>query len=110
MNIDWQEIKKKYPNIKEKFDMYFDYEKLDCDYCYCDIEKFFDDNEIIILPLYYLSRNPHDESWYDDWGFEIITKNGIKIRIMNLKSRNESKLEAVKKAFEILEKKLKDKI
>jgi hypothetical protein len=91
------------------------------DISYDAIERFFDNNEIIILPKYlvYVEKNKI-ATWY----FEICNNDGTIIFISNnniqagmsyikgenvIKTRDEVKLQAIPKAFEIMENRLKEK-
>ena len=119
MNINWKEIKEKYPKGYEKLvkhlekfysDFYGEYRKISidetlhiessCDHdyrdiCYCDLEKFFDEHGIIINVFY-------DNNYFEKY-IKIDVNNYRKIYRNVLDNRNEAKLKAVKKAFEILE-------
>ena len=116
MTIDLKEIKNKYPKGFEKL-LFYHFDK---DYpdeinqeskkymidtiCYCDIEKFFDDNGIIISILYRNVISNNIDKWYfkmyDDYGND--TSEGCK-------TRSEAKEQAIYKAFKILEERLNGK-
>jgi hypothetical protein len=122
IDIDWKEIKEKYSNALEKYCKYFNiyyYEDFDtCFYeesefkhndgsclilpvrkCYCDIEKFFDDNGVIITI---------DSAYMKQYWFVIETDQKIYNHEVDCySSRQEAKEQAIKKAFEILEEQLK---
>jgi hypothetical protein len=104
MNINWEIIKEKYPKGYVKYRIYY------CGFesslltgnntiCYCDLEKFFDDNEFIIeiINWTFLKEFMFYINWYGD-SFESEKYN----------SRKECKEQAIYKAFEILENKLKE--
>jgi hypothetical protein len=113
-NKFWEEIKTKYPKAYEHFindnnifnQTLEEFDGNNCkfnfnDICYCDLEKFFDANEIIIETMNICSEKwEWDISNYDRWLAQ--SKN-------HFKTRDEAKLEAVKKAFEIMENRLKEK-
>jgi hypothetical protein len=109
MNINWQEIKEKYPkaiNILMEW-----IHKRNQDYtnkviinfkelCYCDLEKFFKDNdiEINIMKLYIDG----------EYVINIFTCDGINNDFRKYKKDDKAKEQAIYKAFEILEQQLKD--
>ncbi len=121
MNIDWKLIKEKYPKSYEKFIdcIFFKPFKIakiqsDLDYliikdnliilgaykisfCFCDLEKFFDEQGIIIL---YKHRIGHFQ-------IEIRNKNISLLWCSPLtETRQEAQEQAIYKAFEIMENKL----
>ena len=110
MNINWQEIKEKYPNAfklfvdfmgytKQKyFNGWNDWVKFNLELrCYCDLEKFFDDNGIYIE----IYINPIDKK---TWNVSI---DKYDIFLISIRSRQEAKEQAIIKGFEILEQQLK---
>jgi hypothetical protein len=102
MNIDWIRINDNYIRAYEKF--YNDIirkGKLG-DICYCDLERFFDDNGIIIFINFYYYKNKF-KFWIKYNINDMVESSEFDVRL-------NAKLEAVKKAFEILEKQLKDKL
>jgi hypothetical protein len=125
----WKEIKEKYPKGYMKFYKYrkefFDndkthgnedlgkltkpfFESIINSYCYCDLETFFDENGIIILIIYC----DYDEAKnYQRFSFDIINKqtnNLLSDKNIYYDTRPEAQLEAVKKAFEILNQQLEN--
>jgi len=123
----WQEIKEKYPkgwnlfknfirmencltklNNKLKVGVWFNDKYNYRNICYCDIEKFFDAQGIIILIIYC----DYDEAKnYQRFSFDIINKqtnNLLSDKNIYYDTHHESKLEAVKKAFEILNNQLEN--
>lgn len=123
MNIDFKMIKEKCPKAYKMFKDYYqddwcnfcgtDLSKCDCDkdsdyslrdVCYCDFEKFFDEDQGIIIIICL-----HDE--YEAFVYTIYSKKESKIIFesdfdLNWKMREEAKEQAIYKAFKILEKKL----
>lgn len=112
MNINWQEIKEKYLNGYKQFCMHYygwdngTYEScnhLINDYyefnpCYCDLEKFFDDNGIIIN--YEKMNDDFEYSWY----YNIRVNNEeFEEEPEEFENRQKAKQQAIYKAFEILE-------
>jgi hypothetical protein len=119
MNIDWK-IKEKYPKAYSKFIKDNNYVEvkistgvefvaknynLDFGYyellCYCDIEKFFDDNGIKIhiepFPLF------HNDTLYR-YEYEILRRGFTTITSdLNFNTRQEAQVQAIYKAFEIME-------
>jgi hypothetical protein len=111
----WKEIKEKYPKgymkIKKhldpdcivggyhllKYNGVFKDGFLEVDYCYCDIEKFFDEQGIII------NYDKCSDDFIEHWLYTIRMKNFYDESGYDFYSRNEAKLEAIKKAFEISE-------
>lgn len=110
MNIDWQKIEEKYPMSYHKFIKQYDEiydngllkvvktinaeENINDDVCFCDFEKFFDENGIIIEIINWKYKKEY--MFYinfPDGSFESGKYN----------SRQETKIEAVYKAFEIME-------
>ncbi len=96
MNIDWKLIKEKYQKsykdciqfaISSDDEFHFN--------CFCDFEKFFDDNRVFI-EIIYKQNYEHD---IVDWEFAICNN----VIICGFKSRQEAKEQAIYKAFEILE-------
>jgi len=120
----WQEIKEKYPRAYNEF-YFFDGEKEEDlnngnlqkyniivnKYCddiyYCDIKKFFDERGIIICVGYLYNNTKNKNSWHYQISYK--SKNKIKTYFINNTPqerfwlKDEAKLEAVKKAFEIAE-------
>ena len=117
MNIDWNEIKEKYPKAYNKFitennlveDITGGKLKLlkDCidvdngydiseasSICYCDLEKLFDDNG---YRIYYTSDNRYDISKYNE--YDILET----IFISEVIDKLIIKQQAILKTFEILE-------
>lgn len=115
MAIDWKMIKGKYPKAEKKFcddtgykledtgnNEYYYFKENGEDCCYCDIEKFFDDNGITINYCK-TAGNYNRMSWkimmnkclirYNDDGNHLIT-------------RDKAKEYAIPKAYETLEKEL----
>lgn len=122
MNIYIPEIKEKYPkafsvffkifngsfieeyNDKEYLDMVLI--NIDYDLCYCDFEKFFDDNEIRIDIIFNQFNNfVVTISYYTKQIAEYVYVGFPP----GCKNRQEAKEQAVYKAFEILENQLNDK-
>ena len=116
MNINWEEIKERYPNSYKMLGIWIisykfksigwaepkDYEQL----CYCDLEKFFDDNGIIIEIL----ANFDYMEGFNRFSWSITGKNINRENTyskIDYETRNEAKEQAIYKAFEILEKRLK---
>jgi hypothetical protein len=119
MKIDWNKIKNESFLALEKFlfwlqkNDYFQGYRSDSAFamhlfellelnpvCYCDLEKFFDDNNLIITYKYL-------GGWYwiyieqsADW------KGYLYSNVSGIKTRDEAKQQAIYKAFEILEKEL----
>jgi hypothetical protein len=115
LNIDWDKIKNECPKAYKLFLKYkglldinvllkkrslkhmTEVKLINCNSCFCDIVDFFDEHDIII-ELHYLG------GWYfwhcnkaADWkGYYAKSEKGQK--------RNEARLQAIYKAFEILEK------
>lgn len=139
MNINWNEIKEKYPKSYNKAIFanasYWEtetqkitkqHEQDVIDYlCYCSLENFFDKNsiEIFIKKLY---KTNHKKTWLKEGNYRywilihkkinvenITHKINIKSEIITSQrcyaSRNESKEQAILKSFEILEKQLEEK-
>jgi hypothetical protein len=119
MNIDWNLIKRKYPKAYEKFLKTDKYNYgfgffIPKDICFCDIEKFFDSLGII-TEIVYCSKT--FQNIYDDpcWYYiiqkkDMITnefKGFVEIIEKYYFTRQEAKEQAILKAFEILENKLK---
>ena len=109
----WQEIETNYPTAYKEFDYteaIFDNHIIIIsrdDYnniCYCDLEKFFDDNGIIIEITYWVEENDFTWSIYRN---QFMIEDNIDLN--HNKTRDEAKLQAVKKAFEIKENQLKEK-
>ena len=122
MNIDWNEIKEKYPNkfnllthyllvkiipadriiINSENELVYTlyYPEFDFPICYCNIEKFFKDNdiEINIMKLYIDG----------EYVINIFTCDGINNDFRKYKKDDKAKEQAIYKAFEILEQQLKD--
>jgi hypothetical protein len=114
MNINWKAIQKKYPKTFGKFLSFLEKEKKINGYrpfmvavlyqvmennlvCFCDLEKFFDDNEIRIFILpYYANIGSHEEYQYI-----IITQKVFKSILHGTRGR--AKEQAIDKAFEVLE-------
>ena len=122
MNIDWNEIKEKYPKIWKIFlkkinveyfvspmgyqflRKYNEYTcQYDIDICYCDIEKFFDDNELLILLDYEYKNMQKDKYW-----FYIVENYDSEENREIYNSRDKAKEQAIYKAFEILEQQIKE--
>ncbi len=121
-NKFWEEIKINYPNAYKKF--IIDFYKLEyyltdsfdlneSHFCYCDIEKWFDANGIIIIidnDLTY-QQNTGKVKLYG-WIYRIIViEQEINNEIRNwyeIKTRPKAKLQAIPKAFEIMENQLKE--
>ena len=119
MNIDFNLIKQKYPKSLKLFIAFLIKNKnlkgdnnfieicvfkmlLKNQICYCDLERFFDDNGIIIDIIYDSDEN---NFWYT------IHRNQFNIfdshhDIHEHYPRKEAKQQSIYKAFEILEKKL----
>jgi hypothetical protein len=118
MNIDWNKIKKEYPKgydlflksgiaiencdnelQKAEYNKFGHIEEL----CYCDIEKFFDDNGVIIIINKLVG-------WNKGWSYNVrmINKSNFHLKTYAkcnyIKTRDEAKEQAIYKAFEILEK------
>lgn len=111
MQIDWNKIKKEYPKSYNKFmndnnltlynmgnNEFYPFGENDEDICYCDLEKFFDDNGIINEINY----------WHKDcYNFTITNYKTNRIlyeeQVGKIQSRQEAKLQAIYKAFEIME-------
>lgn len=118
MNIDWDLIKEKYQKGYENYlqyifeknkiinimwdeDLYENIEDLIKKSCYCDLEKFFDDNGIIIEINY----------WHINcFNFDITNSKTNKIlyeqQLGEIKTRQKAKEQVIYKAFEILEEKI----
>lgn len=133
MNIDFDLIKQKYPKAFDKFinylieiknlhgNLYFIeniiYNLLnDKNFiCYCDLEKFFDNNNIIIeicLDIRVLFSN--EKKWFVNFFFinklfqiEIIQLNNSETDFY-FNTRDEAKEQSVLKAFEILKEQLNE--
>jgi hypothetical protein len=103
MNINWKLIKKKYLKSYEKF--IGKVVKGLIKICYCDIEKFFDDNEIYIEIIYY---NPYIIKKDKMFFYRINFKNYFIRSSSDYKTRDKVKENAIIKVFEILEKKLEN--
>jgi hypothetical protein len=118
MNIGWKEIKEKYPKAWGIFKKILDDKLMGLKYdndddlikrriphfiklCYCDLEKFFDNNGIMILIGHYLTYYVEIKR-IEKYGFLTIYNGG------SYNSRQEAKEQAINKAFEILEGKLND--
>ena len=119
MNIDWNKIKNEYPESWYDFLEYIYRKKQGIDdnfslsinfiknidirilyLCYCDIEKYFDDNEININ--IYFSHNRWINTNIESFA-EIKNERGNIIWITETyKTRREAKEQAIYKAFEIL--------
>jgi hypothetical protein len=112
MKIDWNKIKQKYPKSYFKFLNYGDgkieefeihnnsFSKYGLPLCYCDLEKFFDDNGIKIFILPYFASISNEE--LQRYQILIIDKKYARnFDCYNL--RIEAKAPAIYKAFEILE-------
>lgn len=114
MQIDWNKIKKECPESYNKYlnfifnkniikyilndeDLEKNIEDLIEESCYCDLEKFFDDNMVIIVIEFdynnfeYRIDNFNNEPYYKP--------------VNSSKSRQEAKEQAIYKAFEIMEQK-----
>ena len=108
MNIDWKKIEKECPKSYEKILVYLNNIPGDYIICYCDLEKFFDENGIIInINKNYICKpdNVDFEYYKNSWNYNIIIQDKIPYyQHTILHSRDEAKLEAVYKAFEIMEK------
>lgn len=109
MNIDWNEIKDKYPEFFEKFKKFitgtFGITKIIEEVCYCDIERFFDDNGI------HLNINCLFEFGQINYEYSILFKKGNLYQndysiTYTCNTRDEAKKQAIEKSFEILEDKL----
>jgi hypothetical protein len=106
MNINWQEIKEKYPKGYEVCRRYFNIssnypEDWGC-LCFCDIETFFDNNNLFIEISFHAITN--------NWRWEIYTRGNkgwwLYIDFGHVpegQGRPEAKIEAIKKAFEIFQ-------
>jgi hypothetical protein len=108
MNINLQEIKEKYPKCYNKLLNEINQDKVGCKngvkyifdtICYCDLEKFFDDNG---YRIYYTSDNRYDISKYNEYD---ILKS---IFISEVIDKLIIKQQAILKAFEILEQQIKE--
>jgi hypothetical protein len=133
MNINWNEIVKKYPKSAKLFEQKYSDFKADCKYIpglnlafsisnsgiyqydtalcpsreigfdifYILCEKFFDENNIIILLNYY------DNIKRCEWTPQILNKDAIWLyrKHIYFNTRDEAKEQAVLKAFEIMENK-----
>jgi hypothetical protein len=109
----WEEIKEKYPNGYKEFllngnnDSENNIRKAESsinNFCYCDIETYFDGLGIkIYIYPYAFDKEIYKIFWNDFNGFYISKTNNIYFN-----SRPEAKLAAVKKAFEILQNQLKE--
>lgn len=111
MNLDWNKIKEKYPKVYLAFQKYRygtlkhivynipkkQYIKFETECCYCDIEKFFQENNIII------TINYHD---YDKNFYYIIYFKTSSFQAGHDIDINKVKEEAIYKAFKFLEVKL----
>ena len=128
MKINWEEIKEKYPKSFKMFckncidinvpDIYVKFSNKAKDYinyaneqiCYCDLEKFFDDNGIIICVGYLRSNKLNKDVWHYQISYK--SRNKIKTYYVNNDTRikytnkDEAKQQAILKAFEILEEQL----
>ena len=116
MYIDWNKINTNYENSVKEFLIWLSKKysnkfllEMNCipnenTICYCDLEKFFDDNGIIISILYRNVISNNIDKWYfkmyDDYGND--TSEGCK-------TRSEAKEQAIYKAFKILEERLNGK-
>ena len=100
----WQEIKRNNPKAYRKFVLHGNidndnnfrkYESGIMNLCYCDIEKFFDEQGIIITITKLLNK--------ESWNYYIDLENPVNEFIGRLLfNSSEAKLEAVRKSFEIL--------
>lgn len=108
MNINWNEIKEKYPKSFYKIvDYHFNIELIDDldnsnifrDFCYCDIEEFFDSQNYIIV----IDYNTDNNFCIDIYQNEYCLYSSYKILFEN---RIKAKEQAIYKAFEILEESL----
>lgn len=103
--VNWQEIKEEYPNGCEKLNIWLssNFRGYAVKYtCYCDLEKFFDDNGIIIN--YGKGNNNFKFSWW--YNIRVNNQELEHIETDEYNSRQEAKQQAIYKAFEILEEKL----
>jgi hypothetical protein len=93
MNIDFDTIKRKYTKSYDKFikDIAKVYNKK-FTFCYCDIEEFFDENNIHIV-----------SDWTNGMYFCEIKYPGTCYYGNDYDTRPESQSEAIYKAFEIME-------
>ena len=116
MKLNWSLIKEKYPKAINRLMGYIHNRNQDyknkvimsfIELCYCDLEKFFDNNniEIFIKKLY---KTNHKKTWLKEGNYRywILIKSEIITSQACYASRNESKEQSVYKAFEILEKEL----
>ena len=109
MELNWDEIKEKYPMVYEKFVNYFrainyiykacDFKKEDLEtYCYCELEDFFEKNNIYIELFY--------NSCLKNWCFKLFKFDGIYKSELDLgygKLKPTARENALLKACEILE-------
>jgi hypothetical protein len=97
----WEGIKNNYP---EGFKLFIEYLKKEYpdenEVCYCDLEKFFDDNGIIISTFFEIEKNMFHYFVYD--------KNKKENHSNGLFNRKSVKEYLVYKAFEIRESQLKE--
>jgi hypothetical protein len=115
MDINWDLIKQKCPKGFKKLLLYFSLpdfaiEKINFEICYCDLEKFFEENEIIIQitkiksnPSSLLNSKNHFYVLYD---FLILSNNVLYSgKLLNIKvlTNDEAKERAIYKSFEIME-------
>ncbi len=108
MNIDWNLIKNKYPKAYKKITFNFKLQNkgakpkfyLENDFCYCDLEKFFDDNGIFITIPLYVTKFCYLIFFKGIKGFQAISGE---------LPRDEAKEQAIYKACEVLEKALEQK-
>jgi hypothetical protein len=89
--MNWKKIKNKYPNAYKLCNV-------NQIYCDCDLEEFFDNQEIYIEVEYEFTNSFSWSIQYD---------HHVDFSERNLISRKEAKNEAIEKAFEILENKIK---
>ncbi len=106
INIDWELIRKEYPKTYNKLFLYKDLQRKDYlinKYytCYCDLEKFFDDNEIIIEIEAIWDKFTH----FARYSSEITSKNTKIVTSDNVENRDIAKKQAILKAFEMMENK-----
>lgn len=114
MNIDWNKIKNEYPESYNKYKdwiqggmHYLTEKEITQGTCYCDLEKFFDDNEIKIC-ITYCEYCHTTTDQLKEWGYKIHETRSYYYEEIYC-TRKEAKEAAIYKAFEIMEDKLNGK-
>lgn len=103
MNIDFNLIREKYTKGYKGFVEYYKKNNPDCtEVCYCDIEKFFDDNGVIIDVFSCFSLQGYKSIKYEikNKKLELL----YNMTYVNDLDKLQAKIQAIYKAFEIMEK------